>query len=277
MSDSQRVRRTKSQKQKSLAGNHQRCWLWGRNAVLEALRFGKWLPLELVISEQLAPELRQEVLSLARDAGIATQTATPERLTELCHSREHQGFIAKMPPFPYLNLSDILSSSMHQQAPAPLFVLLDSVQDPFNFGAICRSACVFGATAVIVARQSQVEVTSHVARSSAGAINRIPIVQVDDLATAIAELRSRAVRIYATTITAKSVIGDINLAQPSGLLIGNEGQGVQPQLIAACDGEVTIPQATSFDSLNAAVAAGVVLYESYRQRLPGSSSRPLAH
>lgn len=262
-----RDRRSKSDRtQKAVAGNHQRCWLWGRNAVLEALRNARWLPLELVLSEQLAPDLRGEVRTLASQAGLSIETATHERLTDLCHSREHQGLIAKMPPFPYRDFDSVLCSSFLPNAPAPLFVLLDSVQDPFNFGAICRSACVFGATAVIVARHAQVEVTTHVARSSAGAINRLDIAQVEDLGAAIAALRARSVRVWATTITAKTIVGDLNLAAPTALLIGNEGQGVQPHLIAACDGEVTIPQATPFDSLNAAVAAGVVLYEAHRQR-----------
>lgn len=257
-----REQRGKRNKQKSLAGNHQRCWLWGRNAVVEALRAGRWLPVEIVIAEQLAPDLRREVEGLARAGQIPVQVVAADRLTELCHSREHQGLIAKMPPFPYCELSEVLGAD----GPSPLFVLLDSLQDPFNFGAVCRAACVFGARAVIVARSGQVEVTSHVARSSAGAINQVAIACVEDLATTIAELQSRGVRVWAATISASEVIGDVDLTQPTAIVIGNEGQGVQPRLIAACDGEVTIPQATNFNSLNAAVAAGVLLYEVHRQR-----------
>lgn len=265
MSGTERGRHGKRNKQSSLAGNHQRCWLWGRNAVLETLRAGRWIPLEILVSEQLAAGVQQEVATLARAATIALQVVAPERLTELCHSREHQGLIAKMPPFPYRSMEELLGG-LTATTTAPLVVLLDSLQDPFNFGAVCRAACVFGASAVIVANSAQVEVTSHVARSSAGAINHLAIVQVDDLESAITALQANGLGVWAATISATAAIGDVDLTQPTALVIGNEGQGVQPRLVAACRGAVTIPQATAFNSLNAAVAAGVLLYEVHRQR-----------
>lgn len=265
MSGTERDRQGKRNKQSALAGNHQRCWLWGRNAVLETLRAGRWMPLEIVVSEHLSADVQREVAALARSAKMTLQVAAPERLTELCHSREHQGLIAKMPPFPYLDIDELLGG-LTTTPEAPLLVLLDSLQDPFNFGAVCRAACVFGATAVVVAKSAQVEVTSHVARSSAGAINQLAIVQVDDLEPAITELRTNGVSVWAATLSATTAIGDVDLTQPTALIIGNEGQGVQPRLVAACCGAVTIPQATAFNSLNAAVAAGVLLYEVHRQR-----------
>ena len=252
-----------SRKPKSaLLGNHQKCWIGGRNVVVEALRSGRWLPVEIVVSESLDDAVRTEIGELAGAATIPVTFAPHERLTELSHSREHQGCLAKMPPFPYVSLDAVLNSA----GQSPLVVLLDSLQDPFNFGAICRVACVFGADAVIVGRQRQVDVTQQVARSSAGAVNRIPIAQTDDLVAAIESLKARGLLVLAATLSGRQSICEFDFTQPVAIVIGNEGQGVRPELIAACSAEVTIPQASNFDSLNAAVAAGVMLYEAHRQR-----------
>lgn len=256
-------------KPQSVAGNHQRCWLWGRNAVLETLRAGSWKPLEVIAADALNADMLTELRALTQRQDVPLQFATTDRLTELCHSREHQGLIAKMPPFPYVPLETLLIQidAMNATSTAPLLVVLDSMHDAFNFGAVCRAACVFGASAILVGKTGQAEVTSHVVRSSAGAINRIPIVQVDDLVSAVETLKARGVRVAAATLSARVRVQDVDLKQPTALVIGNEGQGVQPRLIAACDHEITIPQARAFDSLNAAVAAGVLLYEAHRQRI----------
>lgn len=258
------TRRTKGE----LLGNHQKCWLWGRNVALETLRAGRWLPHVVCYSPELNEASSTELMSLTRQLDLPLERVSHERLTELTRSREHQGLAMQMPPFPYWSLDEVLNAAKTPQ----FLLLLDSIQDPFNFGALCRVACVFGVQGVIIGSHAQVEVTSQVARSSAGAINRLALAQVDDLSPVIERLKTQGIRVTAATLTARQPINACNFQQPTALIIGNEGRGIQPDLIRLCDAEVLIPQATDFDSLNAAVAGGILMYEVHRQRMAASSS-----
>lgn len=256
-------RKSKSSRKQELLGSHQRSWIWGRNLVLETLRAERWLPHELVISEELDEPTRDEIIASARELDIIYELAPPARLEKLCQARDHQGLLAKMPPFPYSTVEEIAGEATSPE----LFVVLDSTQDPFNFGAICRSACVFGAGGILIASKYQVGVTSQVARSSAGAVNRLKIARVDDLAAELHAFSDRGIQTVATVLDAESTATECDFRKPTALVIGNEGAGLTPEVRAACRQSVRIPQASEFDSLNAAVATGVLLYEAHRQRL----------
>jgi 23S rRNA (guanosine2251-2'-O)-methyltransferase len=254
--------RRRSARRKPLAGNHQKSWLWGRNAVLETLDAGRWIPLELVLSDSADPDLTSRIRDFAEALDVPLQTASHDRLTELGHARDHQGVLAKLPAYPFSTLDDML-----EQAGDPgLFVVLDSIQDPFNFGSVCRVACVYGADGVVIGSRDQADVTPHVARSSAGAVSRLDIAQVDDLASALADLNTKEVRIIGTAPQADRRIDQSDLTGSVAIIIGNEGRGLGEPLAQACDELVRIPQAASFDSLNAAVSAGILCYEIHRQR-----------
>jgi len=255
-------KRRRSARRKPLAGNHQKSWLWGRNAVLETLGAGRWIPLELVLSDSMDDDVATRIRDFATAFDIPLHVETNDRLTELVHARDHQGVLAKLSAYPYLSLSDLL-----QQAADPgLFLVLDSIQDPFNFGAICRVAVVYGADGVVIGVRDQADVTPHVARSSAGAVSRLNIAQVNDLAGALVDLKATGTRIIGTAPQADQRIDQTGLTQPVAIIIGNEGRGVSEPLAQACDELVRIPQANSFDSLNAAVSAGILCYETHRQR-----------
>lgn len=257
------VERYRRRKVKSaLLGNHQRCWLWGRHVVTETLRAACWPVLELHLSDRL-PE---DDLALATEWSHSRKTTLMiepfDRLTDLCHSREHQGFLAKMAAFPYGRTEDVLSISKR----APLFGLLDGLQDPHNFGAVIRSAHVLGVDALFVPTHGQVEVTAQVARSSAGAVNHIPIAQAEDVIALAEQLRSRGIRVIGTSQRASQPINDCDLTRATAIVIGNEGSGIREGLLAVCDELVTIPQFGAVESLNAAVSAGILFYEAQRQR-----------
>jgi len=254
--------RRRDARRKPLAANHQKSWLWGRNAVLEALGAGRWIPLELVLSESADDELAASIREFAAALGIPLLVEPPHRLTELVHNRDHQGVLAKLPAYPYSTLSNMLE----QAGDSALFLVLDSIQDPFNFGAVCRVACVYGANGVVVGSHDQAEVTPHVARSSAGAVSRLDIAQVDDVASTLGELQASGVRVFGTAPQADRQIDQTDLTGPVAIIIGNEGRGLSTKLSQACDELVQIPQASSFDSLNAAISAGILCYEIHRQR-----------
>lgn len=259
-----RTRREKPDGRGKLAGSHQKSWLWGRNAVLETLRAGRWIPVELMLSDSADADVSSDIREFATALDIPLEFASHERLTALVNTRDHQGVLAKLPPYPYSPVSDVL-----EQAGTPaLFLLLDAIQDPFNFGAICRVACVYGADGVIVGSQQQAEVTPHVVRSSAGAVSGLNIARADDLAASLAALKATGVRIIGTAPQAKRRIDQADLTGPVAIIIGNEGRGLVESLESACDELVRIPQAAPFDSLNAAVSAGILCYEIHRQRSP---------
>lgn len=247
---------------KHVLGSHQKCWLHGRHAVLETLRAARWQPLELWLADDLEPDLRTEATSLASAQQIPLVESDNDAMTTRCGGVAHQGLMAKMPPFPFADLDDVLNSA---KSPA-FFLILDGIQDPFNFGAIIRSADVFRADAVIVPSENQSDVTVQVARSSAGAVNFVPIARAPDLGALLSLLRERGVRSVATNGTAQVSASECELTTPCAIIIGNEGAGVRDELLSACDTQVRIPQAGHVDSLNAAVAAGILCYEVQRQR-----------
>jgi 23S rRNA (guanosine2251-2'-O)-methyltransferase len=247
---------------KQVLGSHQKCWLYGRHVVLETLRAARWQPLEVWLAHDLEPDVRDEATLLAARLNVAIVAAQADDLTRRCGGLAHQGLMAQMPPYPYSEVDAVLNAGGENA----FFLVLDGIQDPFNFGAILRSADVFGAQGVFVPVASQSDVTVQVARSSAGAVNYMPVAQAPDLVALLAALRERGVRSVAASGKAAQSATECDLTVPCALVVGNEGTGVRSDVLAACDFEVRIPQIGHVESLNAAVAAGILCYEVQRQR-----------
>ncbi len=245
-----------------LLGNHQKCWIWGRHAVLETLAAARWPILDLCVSTDLPAGERESAIESARHGGVPVRVESPALLEQLCHSTEHQGYLARLGEFPYADEDAVL----REAGPAPAFAILDGVQDPHNFGAMVRSAEVLGLNGLFIAEAGQVGVTSMVVRSSAGAVNRVPIVRTADLEALAGRLVGHGVRLVAATEKAELALNAFNFTGPVAVIIGNEGVGIRPALLAACRDRVSIPQCGRIGSLNAAVAAAIVFYEIRRQR-----------
>ena len=256
----ERYRRAKG-KQK-LLGSHQKCWIWGRNLVRETLAAGRWPIVELHLADDLPVDQADAARSAAARLDVPVVLGAGDALTRLCHSGEHQGFLARMAEYPYAEPRSLLESG----GESAFFVVCDRIQDPFNFGAILRSAEIFGAAGVFIGQSGQVRVTSMVARSSAGAVNRLAIAEVPSLPELSSELRRRRIRVIGASEKAESALPEANLSGAVAVVVGNEGQGISPELQAACDLKLRIPQAGLIGSLNAAVAAGIFFYEVSRQR-----------
>lgn len=248
--------------QREILTNHNRCWIWGRHVVLETLRAGRWPILELCVSDQLGDELKAEVWRLAGLHGVETTVVNDQAIAKSCHSGEHQGFAARMSPFPCFSLEELQANW-----PAnPLLVVLDRLQDPYNFGAIVRSASALGLDGIVMGAKGQVAVNSLVARSSAGAINHIPIARTESLGEAIDSLRGFGFQIVAASEKGSTKLCEADFGRPTVAIIGNEGDGIQPALLKRCDLALRIPMSGQVGSLNAAVAASVLFYEMRRQR-----------
>lgn len=256
-------RNPRKNKRPKLMGNHNRCWLWGRHVVTETLAAGRWPMVELLLADDVDEAERQSITSLAAERSIPVETAPARRLSQLCGATDHQGLLAKMRPFPFLTVDALL---VDLQTDAVL-CLLDGIQDPHNYGAILRSAEVLGINGVIVGSTRQSDVSAIVARSSAGAVNHLPLAQTDDVVATAGRLREQhGFCAVAADHHAQTMPADRDWTGPTLLVIGNEAVGVSPELLAACDCGVCIPQIGRTESLNAAVAAGILFYEVRRQR-----------
>jgi len=275
----------KKPKKRLFSGNHQRSWLWGYHAVTETLLTGSWPVLEIYANRQ-AYEQSAELLNAKRQSGIPLEIVPSDRLEELAKSKDHQGLVIRLGQFPYRSMGTFAgtveeslagyvgddasrpdgSSPKDGQTLCPLVVLCDSIQDAFNFGAILRSCDGVGVLGVIVGQRGQADVTPHVVRSSSGAVSHVPIVRVDDLIDAARRMQGQGFRVVAADANTTTGVWESDLSGPTVLVIGSEAKGISPELLAICDRKVCIPMRGKVTSLNAAVAAGILLYEIRRQQ-----------
>jgi 23S rRNA (guanosine2251-2'-O)-methyltransferase len=236
--------------------------LLGPHAVAEGLR-ATAARVAVVYSEEDPREAVAQVLRLARDRKVRCETRSRRELDALARGDRHQGVLAITGDFPYLDLEALLAHAGER----PLLVALDQVTDPQNFGAILRSAVALGAAGVITLRDRACPVTDAVVRASAGASELVRLARVTNLARTLGELRDRDMQVAGLDSEATTALAD--LPYPSEgrvLVVGSEGTGLRRLVREQCDALTCIPQAGALQSLNAAVAAGIAIYESLRQR-----------
>jgi len=238
--------------------------------VLEALRAGRWPVLSLFVSDELAPQELSEAIGLADTAGVTLQQESRQRLTELSGSEHHQGFVARMGEYPYSSVHDLLDQ-VSTLAPTdgrwPLLVVFDRIQDTFNFGAILRCCDAMNVAGVVIGSVQQAGATPQVARSSSGAVHHVPIAVTDDLLAATREIQQAGFCVAAASEKSTAAAWTSQLTSPIALIIGSEAHGVSDELIDLCTQHLRIPMLGQVTSLNAAVAAGILLYEIRRQQL----------
>lgn len=247
---------------RQVMSNHNRCWIWGRHVVLETVRARRWPILELLVSDQLSSSALAESTKLAERADAPMNVVTDAVLTKACRTEEHQGFAARMAPFPYLTLDQLVAKLPKKGVVA----VLDRLQDPFNFGAIIRCASTLGVDGIIVGDREQAEINSQVARSSVGAVNTLPIAAAGSLVSAVDQLRHTGYQVIGGSEKADTPLFQTDFSRSTAIIIGNEGRGISSELLSRCDLLVSIPMSGRIGSLNAAVAAGIVFYEMRRQR-----------
>lgn len=261
--------RKKRKDKKKLSASHNKSWIWGRHAVLEILEAGRWPIHELFLSDSLPADTLDHARELAEALNIRIKIDTSERLRELARTSEHQGYLAKMKPFPYAPF-EALDEILQRDSAALLFAILDQIQDPHNLGAIIRSAEVLGIAAIIIGSTNQAEVTPTIARASAGAVNHIPIIRVDNLSHTVADLKSKGVTLIAATEKGTpldiAVPFEKNNQPPFAIILGNEGKGISSEILGQCDTLIQIPRHGQIQSLNVAAAAAILFHEAMRYR-----------
>lgn len=235
----------------------------GRNAVLEAYRGGQTIDrLYLLDGCHDGP-----VMTIKREAqkrNTPVKYVSRERLDQLSRTGKHQGVIACGAACAYAQVEDMLRAAKEKGEP-PFLFLLDDIEDPHNLGAIIRTANLAGAHGVIIPRNRAVGLTATVARTSAGAVYHTPVARVTNLARTIEDLRKEGLWFVCGDMKG-TVMYDLDLRGPIGLVIGNEGEGVGRLIREKCDLAASIPMKGDIDSLNASVAAGVLAFEIVRQR-----------
>ena len=236
----------------------------GRNAVIEAFRSGKTIDRLFILDGcQDGPILT--IKREARKQDTIIKYVEKDRLDQMSTTGKHQGVIAVSAAYDYSDLEDIFKLAEEKGEP-PFVILLDNIEDPHNLGAIIRTANIVGAHGVIIPKNRAVGLTATVARTSAGALNYTPVVKVTNLATTIEDLKKRGLWFVCADMNG-TVMYDLDLKGPIGLVIGNEGEGVGRLVKEKCDFVASIPMQGDIDSLNASVALGVLAYEIRRQRL----------
>lgn len=206
----------------------------------------------------------QELGELARSKGIPVEHAARERLAELAGHAHHQGAVLEMQEFPYIGLEDLLESPLSERDP---LLVLDTIQDPQNLGAILRSGCFLGAKAVILPKDRSARVTTAVVKIAAGATAYVPVVQVTNLVRALKELKDAGYWTAGLDVEGGKTLYDADLTVPLCLVVGNEQKGMRSLVRGQCDLLLCIPAAGPLQSLNAAAAATIALSEVLRQRL----------
>ena len=183
-----------------------------------------------------------------------------DELERLCGSPDHQGIVAEVDPYPYADPAALLA------AEDAIVAALDQIQDPHNLGAICRSAEVAGAAGVVIPERRAASVTPAVCKASAGAVEHLPVARVRNLADWLASAKEGGAWIYGAAADAERSYTEVDWSGRSVLVLGSEGSGLRPRVAETCDELVSIPVAGRVGSLNASVAAAVILFEAGRQR-----------
>jgi 23S rRNA (guanosine2251-2'-O)-methyltransferase len=236
----------------------------GRHPVIEALRAGRSLRRILVARSGAGHKPLYDLIGEARRRGIPVQEVDPGVLNRLAQTRTPQGVIAYAAAHAVVDLDAILQRSRERGEP-PFLLLLDGVEDPGNLGAIIRSAEASGAHGVVIPRHRAAGLSPAVAAASAGAIEHVLVAQVTNLSSAIEQLKSDGIWVIGADAGASDVIHDVVIEPPVALVVGGEGRGLSRLVRERCDRLVRIPMHGATASLNASVAAGIVLFEARRQ------------
>ncbi len=240
----------------------------GRNAVREALKSGRSID-KLLVSKEPDGSLR-ELMNLARDRGVRVDEVNREKLDELCmpfghggKTGNHQGAVAQVPGVEYCEIADMLHAAKEKNE-RPFLILLDGIEDPHNLGSIIRSAVCAGAHGVILPRRRAVGVTAAACKASAGAVEHCRIARVANITNALMRLKDEGLWIAGADMTGMPM-GRARMEGALALVIGSEGEGLSRLVKEKCDFLVSIPMQGPLDSLNASVAAAILMFEKRRQ------------
>lgn len=237
--------------------------LEGRNAILEALKNGREID-KIFIRKGNTDGTLKKIVAMATDKGIVVQKIPSEKMDFMSQTKNHQGIIAYVSVQQYSTLEDILNSAK-EKGEDPFIVILDEITDTHNLGAIIRSAEAAGVHGIIIPKRRSAGLNATVGKTSAGAVEYVPVAKVTNLSNTIEDLKKEGLWIACADAEGENYF-ESNLKGPIAVVIGNEGDGVSRLIKEKCDFTVSIPMFGKISSLNASVAGGLIMYEIVRQR-----------
>ncbi|HEY4548894.1 MAG TPA: 23S rRNA (guanosine(2251)-2'-O)-methyltransferase RlmB [Bacillus sp. (in: firmicutes)] len=240
-------------------------YIMGKNPIIEALKAERDIHKILIAEGSLRGQML-EITQMAKEAHVIVQFVPKKKLDGMIEGN-HQGVIAQVAAYQYAELDDLFALAAKKNED-PFFLLLDEIEDPHNLGSIMRTADAAGAHGIIIPKRRAVGLTATVAKLSTGAIEHIPVVRVTNMSRTIDELKEKGVWIAGTDAKGKEDYRQFDGSLPLGLVIGSEGKGMGRLIRDKCDFLVRLPMAGHVTSLNASVAAALLMYEVYRKRHP---------
>ena len=237
----------------------------GRNSVLELLESGKDVNKIFVTRGEKHGSINK-ILGIAKERKIIVVEKDKKQMDEMAQEENYQGVIAIVPPFEYVEISDILEVAKERNED-PFVIVLDGIEDPHNLGSIIRTAETAGVHGVIIPKRRAVSVNSTVNKASAGAVEHMKIARVTNISDAIEELKQAGLWVCGTAVDTNKYYYNQDLTGPLAIVIGNEGKGIGEKVKKNCDFLVKIPMKGKVQSLNASVSTGIVVYEAVKQRI----------
>lgn len=236
----------------------------GRNAVIELLESGRDIN-KIFISNGEKHGSINKIINMAKQRKVLITEVNKSKLKEMAKTENYQGVIAIVPPFEYCDVDDIIEEAKKRNEP-PFIVILDGIEDPHNLGSIIRTAETAGVHGIIIPKRRAASVNSTVAKVSAGAVEYMKIARVNNLNETIKSLKENGIWICGTDISTNTYYDKQDFTGPIAIIIGNEGFGISRLVKENCDFLVKIPMKGKITSLNAAVSAGIVIYEAVKQK-----------
>lgn len=243
---------------------HDNQYIYGLRAVIEALEAARDID-KILLKRDMNGESVQQLLALAREHQVPVQRVPVQRIERVTR-KNHQGVVALMAAVTYYKLEQVLPM-IYDNGDNPFFVILDGVTDVRNFGAIARTCECAGVSAIVIPETGSVSVNGDAVKTSAGALNYLPVCRERNIVDAVRYMRDSGVTIVSTSDKNAVTYTSANLAGPVAIVLGAEDRGISPEVMRLCDVRCTIPEFGNIHSLNVSVAAGIMIYEVVRQRL----------
>jgi 23S rRNA (guanosine2251-2'-O)-methyltransferase len=244
-------------------GAHDKDFIFGTRAVMEAIHAGKEID-KILVEKEADNELIKELLHLAKTERIPVVRVPEAKLNRITR-KNHQGVVAHMSAIEYASLDNVVDEC-YSKGVAPLILVLDRITDVRNFGAIARTAECAGVHAIVIPEKGSAQINSDAVKTSAGALNHLPVARVKNLYYIVKDLKKMGLNVVAVTEKTDRLMYDTDFTSPTVLILGSEEDGISPELMGLSDESIKIPMAGNIESLNVSVSAGVVIYEAIRQR-----------
>ena len=239
-------------------------YIYGIHAVTEAIEAGKDID-KIFLSKTLNNDTAQEIINRAKALQVPVQRVPVQKIDRITH-RNHQGVLAMMAAVTYYHVEDLVPQ-LFDDGENPFFVVLDGVTDVRNFGAVARTCECAGVSAIVIPDRESVSVNADAIKTSAGALNHLPVCREHNLVNAVKMLRDSGFKIVGTSDKNSMPYTQGDYTGPVAIVLGAEDKGISPEIMKLCDTRVLIPEFGHINSLNVSVAGGIMIYEVVRQRL----------